>query len=114
MGHIERVEADEVSRYYTSQTRELERIVAYERGYREGARNQRRKYEERRKRSIYFAKQKALGALMLALSIIIPAAVDGDATVCILTIPIGLALLLSKEMMIYNSYFIEVQERKGN
>lgn len=87
--------------------------AAYNQGYRDGLRKQRTRYEERRKRRIYFAKQRALGVLMLVLSVIIPVAMDGDATPLLITVPMGLALLLSKEMMIYNSYYMEVQERKG-
>ena len=136
MGYVERAAGGEVERYYTSQTnkkhndaldglaytfdymqhkqaQELAKIAAYESGYRAGVRNQRRRYQERRKRCIYFAKQKALGVLMLALSVIIPVAMDGDATPLLITVPMGLALLFSKEMMIYNSYYMEVQERKG-
>lgn len=88
--------------------------AAYNQGYRDGLRKQRTRYEERRKRRIYFAKQKALGVLMLALSAIIPVVLDGDATACLITVPMGLALLFSKEMLLYNSYYMEVQERKGN
>ena len=96
------------------QAQELAKIAAYESGYRAGARAQRRKYTERRKQRLYFAKQKALGVLMLALSAIIPVVLDGDATACLITVPMGLALLFSKEMLLYNSYYMEVQERKGN
>ena len=95
------------------QARELAKIAAYESGYRAGARAQRRKYAERRKQRLYFAKQRVLGILMLALSVIIPVALDGDATACLVTVPMGLALLFSKEMLLYNSYYEEVQERKG-
>lgn len=65
------------------------------------------------KRFKYFLKQKAMGLLMLVISVVAVWPLEGDCTHMILTVPIGLILLLSKEMLIEDDYYYEVQERKA-
>lgn len=97
--------------------------TAYERGYEDAVRDmeereQRRKQlraerqNRRRRRYIAFLKQKALGVLVLALSVAAPMLLDGDATICVLTVPMGLTLIFSKEYWLYDDYARELEERK--
>lgn len=44
----------------------------------------------------YFFKQKLCGIIMIGLGVVIPI-IDGDATISLFTIPIGLGLLLTKK-----------------
>lgn len=98
--------------------------AAYEQGYEDALRDMeerelRRKQlrierqNRRRRRKIAFLKQKMLGALTLALSIATPMLLDGDATICVITVPMGLALIFSKEYMLSDNYARELAERKG-
>ena len=45
----------------------------------------------------YFIKQKLFGLLMVLFGVLVPIVCDGDATVSLLIIPVGLAFLTSKE-----------------
>ena len=45
----------------------------------------------------YFIKQKLFGLLMVLFGVLVPIVCDGDATVSLLIIPVGLAVLTSKE-----------------
>ena len=46
-------------------------------------------------------KQKLMGVGMLLFSLIAPFILDGDATISVLTLPMSLMLILSKEKVIY-------------
>ena len=46
-------------------------------------------------------KQKLMGAGMLLFSLIAPFILDGDATISVLTLPMSLMLILSREKVIY-------------
>lgn len=46
------------------------------------------------------AMQKLMGVAMLLIGIITPFALDGDATISILTIPLGLYLILTREVIL--------------
>lgn len=45
--------------------------------------------------------QKLIGLALIGIGLIIPALMDGDATVSLLVIPLGLFILLTKETVIY-------------
>lgn len=67
---------------------------------------------DRKARRWYFIKQKAMGLAMLIFSVLSVPALDGDATITLVTVPLGLCLLISKEMLIVNDYYFETKERK--
>lgn len=62
---------------------------------------------KRKRKRICFAIQRTAGLIMLAISVFMPIMLDGDITTCIVTVPIGLLLLFSKEMMLYNALYVE-------
>lgn len=50
-----------------------------------------------RRKIMYFLKQKLLGLVLVGCGILIPFLLDGDATVSVLIIPMGLFTLFTKE-----------------
>ena len=59
--------------------------------------------EQLQKRELFLhkAKQKLLGIIAIGISIISPFIMDGDATISILMLPMGLYTLFTKENTIY-------------
>ena len=66
---------------------------------REEARQKRE--EEKKERFFYFLKQKMMGIALIIISILIPIVNNGDATASLITLPLGLFLLFTKEEVIY-------------
>lgn len=54
----------------------------------------------KRESLVYKAKQKLLGLLAIGVSIASPLLLDGDATISVITLPLGLYLLFTKEKVI--------------
>ena len=50
---------------------------------------------------LYKAKQKLIGLLAIGISIVTPLLLDGDATISVITLPLGLYLLFTKKKVIY-------------
>lgn len=57
--------------------------------------------KEKRESLIYYAKQKFIGLLAIGISIASPILLDGDATISIIMLPLGLYLLFTKEKVVY-------------
>ena len=86
---------------------------AYVQGYTDAMRKIRernRARREQRERKIYFIKQRLYGLATLALTVLAVRFLDGDATIALFTIPLGVSLLLSKQMLITNKYYWEHEE----
>jgi len=66
------------------------------------------KKEEKRRR-LYFLKQKTVGVFMLILTIFAVKLLEGDATIALLTVPISLMLIFSKEKCWMDSYYFETE-----
>ena len=83
--------------YYTlDQAREILREEA-----RQTILDRRKKEEEKKERFFYFLKQKMMGIALIIISILIPIVNNGDATASLITLPLGLFLLFTKEEVIY-------------
>lgn len=58
-------------------------------------------YKKRNKKAkqdiLHKAKQKAMGVALIALSIIAPFVLDGDCTISLLFLPIGIYILISRK-----------------
>ena len=50
---------------------------------------------------LYKAKQKLIGLLGIGVSIASPLLLDGDATISVIMLPLGLCLLFTKEKVVY-------------
>ena len=66
---------------------------------------------DRQARRWYFFKQKALGAVTLVFTVLAVWALEGDATIALITVPLGLALIFSRQKLIVNDYYFETEER---
>ena len=66
---------------------------------------------ERQARRWYFLKQRALGAVLLAVTVLAVWILEGDATIALITVPLGLALVFSKQMLVVNEYYFRTEER---
>lgn len=86
---------------------------AYVQGYTDAMRKTRernRARREQRERKRYFIKQRLYGLATLVFTVFAVRVLDGDATIALLTIPLGLSLLLSKQMLIVNNYYWEHED----
>lgn len=76
------------------------------------ARERRERRERvRRQRRWYFFKQKLTGMALLGLTVLTVPLLDGDATIAVLTVPMGLYLIFSKEMLLVNEFYWRTKER---
>ena len=66
---------------------------------------------ERRERKKYFAMQKLNGVALLIFTAVAIKILEGDATIAFITVPLGLSMLLSKEMLIINKYYWKCEEK---
>ena len=57
--------------------------------------------KEKRESLLYYAKQKFIGLLAIGVSIASPILLDGDATISVIMLPLGLYLLFTKEKVVY-------------
>ena len=58
-------------------------------------------HKAKRESSIYKAKQKLLGVVAIAASIASPLLLDGDATISVIMLPLGIYILFTKEKVVY-------------
>lgn len=63
-----------------------------------------RRRQQRRK---YFLKQRLVGIFLLVLTILVVMQTGGDATIAIITVPLGLYLVFTKEMVIESDFYRE-------
>ena len=78
---------------------------------RQQEREKRRRQRAQERRRNYFIQQKLYGIALLLLTIA-ACAFTGDATIAVITVPMGLTLIASKRMRLINGYYREM-ERKG-
>ena len=68
--------------------------------------------QDRQARRWYFLKQRALGVVTLVFTVLAVWALEGDATIALITVPLGLALIFSRQKLIVNDYYFETEERE--
>lgn len=73
-------------------------------------REKRQRQRERQRRRNYFIQQKLYGIALLLLTIAV-CAFTGDATIAVITVPLGLTLVASKKMWTINDYYREMEQR---
>lgn len=56
--------------------------------------------QAKREKILYYAKQKLLGILAIGISIASPLLLDGDATISLIMLPLGIYMLFTKEKVI--------------
>ena len=80
--------------------------------HRRAERHRRRREQLRRQRRWYFIKQKLTGIAVLAFTAFAVWLLDGDATIAVLTVPLGLYLVFRREMLITNNFYWQTKERE--
>ncbi len=68
-------------------------------------RSKHKKEQARKRRFWYFLKQRLTGIFLLAITVPAVAVMDGDATMALVTVPLGLCLLFTKEKLIMDRYY---------
>ena len=71
----------------------------------------RQRERRRRQRRQYFLKQRLTGIFLLLFTILAVMLTGGDATIAIITVPLGLYLVFTKEMLLANDFYRETKER---
>ena len=66
--------------------------------------------DNRRKK--YFVKQKLLGLSLIILAIIAAILTEGDITLAFILVPIGLGIIFTKEMVLMNDYYYEMERKR--
>ena len=82
--------------------------------YLESRRCWERRERRRQQRRWYFIKQRLSGIFLIALTIIAIKLLDGDATIALITVPLGLYLAFTKEMCLVNEFYWQTKERRHN
>lgn len=74
---------------------------------------QARRQQERERQACrwYFLKQRALGAAVLVFTVLAVWILEGDATIALITVPLGLVLIFSRQKLVVNDYYFETEER---
>lgn len=82
---------------YNDGSEAIETVYTYEEWLKEyNRREAKRKIRQMTKR-LYYMKQRLSGAIMAAIGIITPFLLEGDATVSLFALPLGIFLLMTKE-----------------
>ena len=82
---------------------------AYQKGYADAMADMRKKKEQRRQRE---QEKKAYGLTMLVVTVLAVWAAEGDITIAVITVPLGLMCLFSKKMLIVDNYYFATEERR--
>lgn len=82
---------------YNNGSEAIETVYTYEEWLKEyNCREAKRRIRQRAQR-LYYMKQRLSGAIMAAIGIVTPFVLDGDTTVSLIALPLGIFLLLTKE-----------------
>lgn len=75
----------------------IETVYTYDEWLKEYNRRETKRRIRQRTEHLYYIKQCLSGTIMAAIGIIAPFVLDGDATVSLVTLPLGIFLLLTRE-----------------
>lgn len=82
---------------YSIGSEAIETVYTYEEWLKEYNRRKTKQRIRQRTERLYYLKQRLSGAIMAAIGIVTPFVLDGDATVSLFALPLGLFLLLTRE-----------------
>lgn len=82
---------------YSNGSEAVETVYTYEEWLREYNRLESKRRIKQRTEHLYYLKQKLSGVIMAAIGIVTPFILDGDATVSLVALPLGIFLMLTKE-----------------
>lgn len=66
-----------------------------------------------KKKKIYFIKQKLVGLLVIVLAILSVIFSEGDGTAALVMVPMGIGLIITKDMVLMNDYYWEMKEMES-
>ena len=75
----------------------IETVYTYDEWLKEYNRRETKRRIRQRTEHLYYMKQRLSGAIMAAIGIVTPFVLAGDATVSLVTLPLGIFLLLTRE-----------------
>lgn len=82
---------------YSNGSVAIETVYTYEEWLKEYNRRVTKRRIRQRTERLYYLKQRLSGAIMAAIGIIMPFVLDGDATVLLFALPLGIFLLLTRK-----------------
>lgn len=82
---------------YSNGSEAVETVYTYEEWLREYNCLESKRRIKQRTEHLYYLKQKLSGVIMAAIGIVTPFILDGDATVSLVALPLGIFLMLTKE-----------------
>lgn len=82
---------------YNNTAEAIEMLYTYDEWLREYNRRETKRKIRQRTEHLYYMKQKLSGLVMTVIGIVAPILLDGDATVSLVALPLGIYLLLTKE-----------------
>lgn len=88
-------------------TTSKEAVADYMKQYRRRTKRER----ERRQRRLYFIKQRLYGIALIIFTVLAVTALDGDATIAVITMPLGGYMIFGKEMLIMDNYYWKTKVR---
>lgn len=68
---------------------------------------------QEKQRRLYFLKQKVIGVFLLLFTWFAIWLLNGDATIALITVPLGLGLIFSKDMLWMDDYYFNNVNAKG-
>lgn len=80
--------------------------------YKKRARERKQLKIRKKRRLLYFLKQKVIGVFLLVLTIFVVKLLEGGATVALFTVPLGLTLIFSREKWWMDSYYFETRREE--
>jgi len=82
---------------YNNGSEAIETVYTYEEWLKEYNRRETKRRIRQRTEHLYYMKQRLSGLVIAATGIIVPFILEGDATVSLFMLPLGIFLLLTKE-----------------
>lgn len=77
----------------------IETVYTYEEWLKEYNRRETKRRIRQRTERLYYMKQRLSGAIMVAIGIITPFLLDGNATFSLVALPLGLFLMMTRERL---------------
>ena len=85
---------------YSIGSEAIETVYTYEEWLKEYNRRETKRRIRQRTERLYYMKQRLSGAIMTVIGIITPFVLDGDATVSLVTLPLGMFLMMTREKVV--------------
>lgn len=85
---------------YSNGSEAIETVYTYEEWLKEYNRRETKRRIRQRTEHLYYMKQRISGVIMAAVGIMTPILLDGDVTLSVIALPLGIFLMLTKEKVI--------------